>query len=214
MSDRTGARTHSISRRNLVKIFPLLRSRTGHDFSHYKDSTLLRRVRRRMQVLQLLSVEAYVDRLRSDAQESEALFRDLLIGVTHFFRDAQAFEALQDQVIPKLLDARAPEHTVRVWVAGCATGQEAYSIAMLFREQTAQRDQAPKVQIFATDIDDHALEVARRGVYPEAIASDASPTVNLPMAHLLRAYGQYISLGLYAPWVDYRPLATSLLKSG
>ncbi|WP_225769290.1 CheR family methyltransferase [Inquilinus sp. Marseille-Q2685] len=162
-------------RRHLVKIFTLLRASTGHDFSQYKNNTFIRRVHRRMQVLQVATMADYVELLRKDPQEVEALFRDLLIGVTHFFRDAKAFEVLERDVIPKLLQEKGPDDQVRVWVPGCATGEEAYSIAILLRERMSESDVSLKVQIFATDIDDHALAVARNGVYPESISRDVSP---------------------------------------
>jgi two-component system CheB/CheR fusion protein len=162
-------------RKNLVKISTLLRSKTGHDFSHYKESTCIRRIQRRMQVVQLSSVAAYVELLRKDAREVDALFRDLLIGVTQFFRDARPYDALRDQVIPQLFEGKGDDDQVRIWVPGCATGEEAYSIAILVREYMLRKDLANKVQIFATDIDDHALEIARNGLYPEAIMRDVSP---------------------------------------
>lgn len=163
------------ARRHLVKIFTLLRAGTGHDFSQYKNSTFIRRVQRRMQAAQAASLADYVDLLRQEPQEVEALFRDLLIGVTQFFRDAHAFDVLRRDVIPKLLQDKGPDDPVRVWVPGCATGEEAYSIAILLRERMIETGAVPKVQIFATDIDDHALAIARAGLYPEAIGRDVSP---------------------------------------
>ncbi|CAL8481349.1 CheR family methyltransferase [Caballeronia sp. S22] len=147
-------------------IYAILRNQVGHDFSGYKVSTFLRRVQRRMQVLEMETPEAYVERLSSDAEEVAALFRDLLINVTSFFRDAHAFEALADIVLPKLFEGRGVNDTVRVWVPGCATGEEVYSIAMLMREHIDGFERAPRVQIFATDIDDAALGVARSARYP------------------------------------------------
>ena len=163
------------ARRHLVKIFTLLRASTGHDFSQYKNNTFIRRVRRRMQVMQVATLAAYVELLREDAREAEALFRDLLIGVTHFFRDAGAFETLERDIIPKLLKDKRPDDQVRVWIPGCATGEEAYSIAILLRERMAESDVALKVQIFATDIDDNALAAARAGLYPDSIVQDVTP---------------------------------------
>ncbi|MGL4960251.1 MAG: CheR family methyltransferase [Inquilinus sp.] len=162
-------------RRNLVKIFTLLRTSTGHDFSQYKNNTFVRRVHRRMQVLQVATMADYVDLLRKDPQEVEALFRDLLIGVTHYFRDTKAFEMLEREVVPKLLQDKGADDQVRVWIPGCATGEEAYSIAILLRERMSEADIALKVQIFATDIDDHALSIARNGVYPDSISRDVAP---------------------------------------
>jgi two-component system CheB/CheR fusion protein len=147
-------------------IYTILRHQVGHDFSGYKVKTFLRRVQRRMQVLEMETPEAYVDRLSKDAEEVTALFRDLLINVTSFFRDAQAFQALSDIVLPKLFEARGVGDTIRVWVPGCATGEEVYSIAMLMREHMDRFDHPPRVQIFATDIDDAALAVARSARYP------------------------------------------------
>lgn len=162
-------------RRHLARIYTLLRTKTGHDFSRYKDGTFVRRVQRRMQLAQLSSVTAYIELLRKDPREIELLFRDLLIGVTHFFRDQHAFDALASGVIPKVIAGKNADDQIRVWVPGCSTGEEAYSIAILLSERLAQADVAPKVQIFATDIDDQALETARAGRYPEAIARDVSP---------------------------------------
>ncbi|QYD67047.1 PAS domain-containing protein [Paraburkholderia edwinii] len=147
-------------------IYSILRNQVGHDFGGYKVKTFLRRVQRRMQVVELKTPEAYVARLAADAGEVTALFRDLLINVTSFFRDAQAFENLADVVLPKLFEGRGADDTVRVWVPGCATGEEVYSIAMLLREHIDERAAAPRVQIFATDIDEGALAVARAARYP------------------------------------------------
>ncbi|MFO1060349.1 MAG: CheR family methyltransferase [Dongiaceae bacterium] len=163
------------TRRALPEICELLRAHTGHDFSHYKESTFMRRLQRRMQVAHLAAVPAYVDLLRREPAEAEALFRDLLIGVTQFFRDPGAFEALDAQVIPKLFEGKTAEDQVRVWVPGCATGEEAYSIAMLLADYMAAHGLSLKVQIFGTDIDDHALAVARAGIYPESVAVDLPP---------------------------------------
>ncbi|MEZ6137592.1 MAG: PAS domain S-box protein [Pirellulaceae bacterium] len=148
---------------------------TNHNFQHYKQNTLARRIRRRMQVLKISSVESYVQHLNDDVAEPQALFRELLISVTEFFRDPEAFELLADTVIPKLFVGRKPEDAVRIWVPGCATGEEAYSIAMLCREQMSQMESPPEVQIFATDIDDRALKICRQGAYPIGIEDDVSP---------------------------------------
>ena len=145
------------------EIYAIIRNQIGHDFSGYKTKTFLRRVRRRMQVLQLDTIEAYVEKLRQEPQEVNALFRDLLINVTNFFRDAEAFDKLKELVIPKLFEGRGADDTVRVWVPGCATGEEVFSIAMLMREHMDGLTAVPRVQIFATDIDEKALGVARAG---------------------------------------------------
>ena len=157
----------------LVNICTLLRTKTGHDFSQYKESTLLRRIQRRMQVTQLDKVTSYVEKLRKDPAEIDLLFQDLLIGVTHFFRDRDAFATLESKVIPKLFE-NAVDDSIRVWVPGCATGEEAYSLAILMREHMQKAGVAPKVQIFATDIDERALEFARAGIYTEAVLRDVT----------------------------------------
>ena len=157
------------------EICAILRNQVGHDFSGYKPRTFLRRVQRRMQVVRLDSVAAYLELLRRDPQELAALFRDLLISVTNFFRDADAFEVLATQVIPKLFEGRGARDAVRIWVPGCATGEEVFSIAMLLRETMDGLSAAPQVQIFATDIDENALGVARAGRYPAALLDNISP---------------------------------------
>lgn len=159
---------------SVAEIYMLLRSQVGHDFSGYKTRTFLRRVHRRMQVLGLRDLGAYVDALRKDPQEPGLLFRDLLINVTNFFRDHDAFKSLEDNVIPQLLANRGPEETVRIWVPGCATGEEVYSLAILMLEHMATLPVAPRVQLFATDIDDRALAVARAARYPRPLLSAVS----------------------------------------
>jgi two-component system CheB/CheR fusion protein len=159
-------------RKHLAKITALLRAKTGHDFAHYKESTCIRRVQRRMHVHQLTAASDYLELLRKNEAEPEALFRDLLIGVTQFFRDGKAFETLKKLVIPKLFEDKRDDDPIRIWVPGCATGEEAYSIATLLREEMQRRDLSLKVQIFATDIDDHALEIARNGIYPPGAVRD------------------------------------------
>src|SRR5256886_5863507 len=149
----------------LPKILPVLRRKTGHDFSRYKQSTLVRRIQRRMQVLYFESAAKYLENLQRDPKEVDNLFKDLLIGVTQFFRDAEAFEALGKQVIPEIFRDKRADNQVRIWVTGCATGEEAYSIAILIAEHLAQLESPPQVQIFATDLDEEALEGARKGPY-------------------------------------------------
>jgi two-component system, chemotaxis family, CheB/CheR fusion protein len=158
----------------LAKIHTLLRTRTGHDFSDYKERTFHRRVQRRMQVLQTTKLEEYVERLEKQPEEVNALFRDLLIGVTDFFRNAEAFRALETLVISKLFEGKGAKDEVRVWVAGCSTGEEAYSIAILLREHCETLIAAPKVQIFATDIDEAAMGVARAARYPASVVKEVS----------------------------------------
>ena len=155
----------------LNTIFRVLRQRTGHDFSHYKHPSFLRRLKRRMQVHNDQTLQKYVQRLRRDPQEAIALFRDVLIGVTEFFRDAEAFEALRERVIPRLFDGKGERDEVRVWVAACASGEEAFSIAMLLREYMDSLATVPRVQIFATDIEEHTLAIARAAKFPAATVS-------------------------------------------
>jgi two-component system, chemotaxis family, CheB/CheR fusion protein len=156
-------------------IYRILRNQLGHDFAGYKDKTFLRRVQRRMQVLQIGEVGAYVERLEQDADEAQFLFRDLLISVTDFFRDAAAFAALEEKVIPRLFEGKGADDTVRVWVPGCATGEEVYSIAILLREHMDGLRGVPKVQVFGTDIDEAALGIARTGRYPAALLRAMRP---------------------------------------
>jgi two-component system CheB/CheR fusion protein len=160
---------------NLKKICILLRDQTGHDFSQYKQNTLIRRVERRMAVHQIERPEDYLRYLRQTPAEAQALFRDLLIGVTNFFRDPEAFAILETQVIPQLFTDKPDGSLVRVWICGCATGEEAYSIAILLQEHIETLKRTFKVQIFATDIDSLAIEQARTGVYSANIATDLSP---------------------------------------
>jgi two-component system, chemotaxis family, CheB/CheR fusion protein len=160
---------------HLGKVCAVLRRETGHDFRHYKQTTLVRRVRRRMNEVRVDSVYAYMDHLNHDANEVEQLFRDLLISVTHFFRDPEAFELLAAKVVPQLFEGKDADSSVRVWIPGCATGEEAYSIAMLLREHLDGLEAPPQVLVFATDIDTQALEVARQALYPETVAAQISP---------------------------------------
>jgi two-component system CheB/CheR fusion protein len=159
----------------LKKIFLLLRAQTGHDFSQYKQSTIVRRVERRMAVHQIERLDEYVRYLQQTPADVEALFRDLLIGVTSFFRDPQAFGALQEQAIPRLFAGKPTGASIRVWVPGCSTGEEAYSLAILLQERMEELKQSFKLHVFATDIDRHAVECARAGIYPVSIVDDISP---------------------------------------
>lgn len=159
---------------SLSRIADILRNKTGNDFHGYKQNTFLRRVQRRMQVVQIDDISAYVDFLRNDKDEALNLFNDLLIGVTEFFRDKREFEVLETQIIPRIFEGKAAGQQVRVWVLGCATGEEAYSIGILLREHMARMDSVPQVQIFATDIDGRALATARVGRYRTNIEADMS----------------------------------------
>lgn len=154
----------------LQAICHILQDQVGHDFSGYKTKTFLRRVHRRMQVTRISDLKSYIDLLRTDQTEVNALFRDLLINVTNFFRDAEAFDKLRDTVIPALFEGRQEASAlIRIWVPGCATGEEVYSIAILMHEHIEKIGAKTQVQIFATDIDEQALEVARAGRYPAAL---------------------------------------------
>ncbi|MGD0133877.1 MAG: chemotaxis protein CheB [Bryobacteraceae bacterium] len=155
-------------------IFQWVKRTTGVDFSGYKPATLRRRIVRRMVLSKMDSVAAYLRRLEADPAEVEALYRDLLINVTSFFRDAETFEYLERHVIPDILKNRSGDLPIRVWVPGCATGEEAYSIAMLLLEPVQSSGSSPSIQIFASDISKQSIQVARDGLYPENIAADVS----------------------------------------
>jgi len=157
------------------KIFVLLRAQTGYDFSYYKQNTVRRRIERRLALHQIEKLDAYVRYLQKNPLEVEALFQELLIGVTSFFRDPEAFEVLAEQVTPRLLTGRGSGEPLRVWVPGCSTGEEAYSIAILLQEQVEAKRLDLKIQVFATDIDREAIDKARSGIYPNSIAADVSP---------------------------------------
>ena len=151
-----------------------LRVRTGHDFASYKRATVLRRLDRRLHVTGAASLADYLDVLRGNAAEAEALLEDLLISVTNFFRDRDAFDAFE-HTVPRLFEGKGPDDEVRVWVAGCATGEEAYSVAMLLLEHAATLPHPPRVQVFATDLSSLAVQTARTGAYPESIEADVPP---------------------------------------
>jgi two-component system, chemotaxis family, CheB/CheR fusion protein len=157
----------------LRDVLTFLRARTGRDFSYYKRATIVRRIARRMQVNEVDQLPDYLTFLRTHPGEAGALLQDVLISVTNFFRDREAFEALEAQV-PELFKNKSPSDTVRVWVPACATGEEAYSIAMLLTEHARSLDTPPAVQVFATDLDEDVLTEARNGVYPSAISTDVS----------------------------------------
>ncbi len=158
----------------LRTIFAYLRTRTGHDFSKYKRPTVLRRLARRMQVKQIPELNDYLEHLRQNPAEIQALFGDFLISVTTFFRDPAAFGALERVVIPQLFEGKDSTSVIRAWAPGCATGEEAYSIAILLLEEANRRNFRPQIQVFATDIDSGALAKGREGRYPIAIEADVS----------------------------------------
>ena len=154
--------------KHLRKIGALLRSGVGHDFSDYKENTMMRRVQRRMQVLSIDAVAAYIERLEADQHEADLLFRELLIGVTQFFRDPEAFEALGTTIFSAFLKDRDPDSPIRIWVPGCATGEEVYSLAILLKEAMTAANVDTKVQIFGTDLDANAIAIARAARYRKA----------------------------------------------
>ncbi|MEW6369499.1 MAG: CheR family methyltransferase [Pseudomonadota bacterium] len=160
----------------LHDIISRLLSHTGHDFRHYKRATVLRRIERRLQVRGVQSLPAYRDLLESDPTENKLLLDDMLIGVTNFFRDREAFEALEREILPELFKDKGPTDEVRAWVAACATGEEAYSMAMLMADQAALMEHPPQYQVFASDIDDRAIDSARGGNYPASIITDVVPS--------------------------------------
>ncbi|SDB51964.1 two-component system, chemotaxis family, CheB/CheR fusion protein [Desulfonatronum thiosulfatophilum] len=164
------------AKKNPMKfMLSLLHARSGHDFSQYKPSTIHRRIERRMALHHFTKPKDYIEFLEKDEHETEELFRDLLIGVTSFFRDPEAFQALEEKVIPRLFDKSSDSsEAIRVWCPGCSTGEEAYSLAILLAEQRAALNLNVTVQIFATDIDDRALTKARAGFFPANIAADIS----------------------------------------
>jgi len=158
----------------LQRILTLLQSRTNHDFRQYKQSTVLRRIQRRMQLNGYETLEGYLPFLRQNSEEAAALFSDLLIGVTNFFRDEASWQTLEQEVIPQLFAGKDSHAVVRVWSVGCSTGEEAYSLAMLLLAHASTLDERPRIQVFATDLEDVALARAREGLYPEAISTDVS----------------------------------------
>jgi two-component system CheB/CheR fusion protein len=156
------------------EICDILRRATGHDFAEYKSSTIDRRIRRRMQMRGIDTLAGYVGLMRDDSHEPARLFRDLLIGVTQFFRDPESFAVLSKDVIGKIFENKTMDDEIRVWVPGCATGEEAYTLAILFQEAREKVESPPEVKIFGSDIDESALHFARVGRYPHSIAADVS----------------------------------------
>jgi len=165
------------SKTNLEKIIILLRAQTGHDFSLYKKNTLFRRIERRMSIHQIDKIANYVRFLQENPKEIDILFKELLIGVTNFFRDPVVWEKLKEKILPDLFNELPNGYTLRAWVVGCSTGEEAYSLAMVFNEayQKVKRDKNFTLQIFATDIDSDAIEIARKGIFNSNIIADVSP---------------------------------------
>jgi two-component system CheB/CheR fusion protein len=172
------ATPRGVVREGLAAIIELLRLQTSHDFSLYKPGTLQRRVERRMALAAIgpSGFDLYLDRLRRDPGERDLLAKDLLIHVTSFFRDPKTFELLAESALPDLIRRHAQDQPLRVWIAGCSTGEETYSLVMILREQIAAAGVDLKLQVFASDVDPEAVAVAREGLYPETIAADVSPT--------------------------------------
>jgi len=160
---------------SLDKVFMLMRRHSGHDFTYYKHSTIQRRIRRRMLLHKLENLDDYVRFLHEHPAELDELFQDMLINVTGFFRDPEVYEALAEKVFPAMVTKDAPERPVRIWVPGCSTGEEAYSIAIALLEYLGEHAASAVVQVFGTDIDEVAISRARNGIYPENIAQDVSP---------------------------------------
>ncbi|MBK5274550.1 MAG: PocR ligand-binding domain-containing protein [Desulfuromonadales bacterium] len=156
----------------LGAIFRIVKLKTGHDFSSYKTNTVIRRIERRMAMNEVSGIGKYIAMIEENPQEAQALCQDILIGVTSFFRDPEAFEILRREVIPRMFEGRNPEEPARIWHACCATGEEVYSMAILIQEYLHEHGQSAKVQLFATDIDETAISQARAGLYSEDIEQD------------------------------------------
>jgi two-component system, chemotaxis family, CheB/CheR fusion protein len=175
--DGSGPRDEAEAADWLPRIIELLRTKTTHDFTLYKPGTLQRRIERRIGMAGIASghAERYLDLLRSDASELDLLAKDLLINVTSFFRDPKVFDFLAEKIIPGLVRNQPPDHPIRIWIAGCSTGEETYSLAMLFREEIVAAKRNVKLQLFASDVDPDAVASAREGLYPEEIEATLSP---------------------------------------
>lgn len=156
------------------RIFAQVSLRTGHDFSKYRRSTVLRRIARRMQVTRSDDLQAYYEFLRANVDEAQSLLNDMLISVTTFFRDAEVFELLRTSIVPQLFTGKDPHRQIRIWVPGCATGEEAYTIAILLLEEANEQQIRPPIQVFGSDLDSRALATAREGRYPTAIEVDVN----------------------------------------
>src|ERR1700730_2585407 len=159
----------------LAEVIDLLRAHTKHDFALYKEGTLLRQIERRMAMASIKDLGLYLDTIRQEPHEIDRLAKDMLINVTEFFRDEKTFEAVAETIIPELILRQPLDMPIRIWDAGCSTGEETYSIAMLFVEEIAAAKRNVKLQVFASDVDDDALAIARNGLYPESIRKDVSP---------------------------------------
>src|SRR6476469_10280523 len=159
----------------IARIYSLLRAATGVDFTHYKQTTLKRRMQRRMLLYKLERIEDYAEYLQNTPTEVTALYHDVFIHVTSFFRDPESFEALSSKVFPEIVKDKSPKTPIRIWIAGCSTGEEAYSIAICLLEVLADRGTDLPIQLYATDISENAIAHARRGFYTPAQVADISP---------------------------------------
>lgn len=173
--DAERGQAYSAGEGAMRKVLVLLRDRVGHDFSCYKQSTIIRRIERRMSIQQIPGVDKYLRFLRANPAELDALFRDFLIGVTGFFRDPEAFVVVKEKVIPKLLEQLGPRQALRVWVPGCSSGEEVYSLIIIIKECLAKSGKDVTLQVFGTDIDKAAVDKARAGLYPASITTEVSP---------------------------------------
>ncbi len=157
------------------KILVLVKSRTGHDFSLYKESTINRRIGRRMAVLQIENISEYLEYIQKNPHEANVLFKEFLINVTSFFRDPESYESFKTNITSKILEKKVDGDVLRIWVPGCSTGEEIYSIAIIIREYMENTEKIFDVQLFGTDIDKDAIEMARSGIYPPTISSEITP---------------------------------------
>ena len=177
MQPRFGSPAPGAPQDRLSEIIDILRTNTPHDFTLYKPGTLQRRIDRRMAMASIDETDAdrYISMLEANPAERSLLAKDLLINVTSFFRDPRVFDLLAEKIIPDMVRGHAPDRPIRIWIAGCSTGEETYSLAMLFREAISAAQLGIKLQVFASDVDADAVAIARAGLYPETIAADVSP---------------------------------------
>jgi len=175
INDPQDSTTVIASSNALQKIYIILRAQTSHDFSLYKKNTICRRIDRRMNVHRINDINEYVNYLQNSEREVDILFQELLIGVTKFFRDADIYDRLRDIYLKKFLAEKSSDYIIRAWVAGCSSGEEAYSLAIVLQECMQQLKRHFSVQIFGTDIDENAISIARAGIYPKNIQNDVSP---------------------------------------
>jgi two-component system CheB/CheR fusion protein len=175
VNHNAGKKETSKNQDNYSKILSLIRHSSGTDFTYYKPNTIIRRIERRISIHQLQNIEEYVDFITKSPHEVKILYKELLIGVTKFFRDLEAFKVIEEEVIPKILSKAVPKDVLRFWVVGCSTGEEAYSLAILIKEYLDKHGRILDIKIFATDIDKESIEYASAGVYPESIVADVTP---------------------------------------